>query len=75
MVRREDVLRAYKIILGREPENHTVIARHMEVGSLPDLVHTMVNSEEFARMSYNQKAHGFEGAAKLIDGKSRWRLI
>lgn len=45
---REDVIAAYRLILGREPESEAVIAKRLRAGVLVgDLRRTMLRSEEF----------------------------
>lgn len=47
---REDVIAAYRFILGREPENEAVIAKRLRAGMLvSELRHAMLRSEEFRK--------------------------
>jgi tetratricopeptide (TPR) repeat protein len=48
-VSREDVINAFKFILGREPENEQVISAHQRAKSLAALRATLLRSDEFAR--------------------------
>ena len=67
MIEAADVILAYRSILGREPESDAVVIRNTRAfHSLADFVHTIVNSEEFSRLTYTQKARGFEAATKLV---------
>jgi FkbM family methyltransferase len=44
---RDDVVAAYRWLLGREPEDEQAIAKHKEAGSAAQLIHTFVTSQEF----------------------------
>jgi SAM-dependent methyltransferase len=48
MVTKEDIQMAYRLIMGREPENDTVIANHLKAAkSLADLRYNFLVSDEF----------------------------
>lgn len=47
-VTREEVIAAFRFILGREPEGETVIEAHQRVGSAPELREILLRSPEFA---------------------------
>ena len=67
MISREDVVRAYQLILERQPESEATIREWSQARNLGDLVYVLVNSEEFSRRTYLQKARGFAGAGCLVD--------
>jgi SAM-dependent methyltransferase len=46
-VSREDVIAAYRLILGREPESEAALQGHMSLHALKDLRQTFLSSEEF----------------------------
>jgi uncharacterized protein VirK/YbjX len=63
---REDVLACYRTILGREPENETVIAYHLSHSSTVwTLVRTFIHSDEFMTRHANGRV-----AKLLLDKKS-----
>jgi hypothetical protein len=45
---RDDVIQAFRLILGREPENDVVIEAHMRVPSIAELRNALLRSDEFA---------------------------
>jgi 2-polyprenyl-3-methyl-5-hydroxy-6-metoxy-1,4-benzoquinol methylase len=47
LVTRDDVISAYRLILGREPESEEAIKSHLGVASLYDLRGVMMDSDEF----------------------------
>jgi SAM-dependent methyltransferase len=47
MVRNEDVINAYRFILGREPENESVLQHHLFYENIEKLRYAFLNSEEF----------------------------
>jgi hypothetical protein len=47
-VTREEVIAAFRFILGREPEGETVIEAHQRVGSASELRGILLRSPEFA---------------------------
>ena len=49
MLSREDVVAAYRLILGREPESDAVIEHHRERPDLANLRAAMIGSDEFVR--------------------------
>jgi len=49
MVTKEDVIAAYRLILGREPESRAAIEAHLSAESLPKLREKFLNSQEFIR--------------------------
>ena len=55
MVSRETVVWAYRLILGREPENDAVIAAHSRAEDIQTLRRVLLNSEEFARWSVRER--------------------
>jgi len=67
VVSRGDVIRAYWLVLGRDPDSEDAIRDWMLVRSLPDVVYAFLSSDEFNRFSYLQKARGFAGAASLVE--------
>ncbi len=56
-VDRDDVIAAYRLILGREPESEAVIRGHMKNQSLQSLRETFLNSEEFKRVIPQPSRH------------------
>jgi hypothetical protein len=67
MVSRDDVILAYKLILGRSPENDVILHGAMgSVNNIGDLAHTMLNSPEFGRRSYAEKAFAYKSVSDLL---------
>lgn len=54
MISRHDVITAYKLVLGREPENDEVIESHRQNGSLEKLYNVFHNSSEFKAINYGR---------------------
>jgi SAM-dependent methyltransferase len=53
MVSREDVLAAYRLILGREPESEMIVQSHMHSNDLIELRSVFLHSPEFRRVFEN----------------------
>lgn len=47
MIKEEDVITAYRMILGREPESQQAILSHLEFNSILELRYALLHSKEF----------------------------
>lgn len=65
-VTREEVLSAYRLILGREPESETVIEQAMEADSLSHLRRVFLGSAEFSR-KYDESDRGALHVGRFSD--------
>jgi tetratricopeptide (TPR) repeat protein len=63
-VTREDVIKAFKILLGRDPEDDHVVASHQNVGSIEQLREILLGSPEFAQ-KYRELTHREEGLNRI----------
>lgn len=55
-LQRGTVVRAYRMILGREPESDSYVAGWMELGCKEKLIATFLESEEFSRRTPREQA-------------------
>lgn len=68
---REDVREAYRLMLGRPPENERVVDEHVELASdLADLVKRIASSEEFSRRVGRKEASPFFHFNASVDVRS-----
>jgi hypothetical protein len=70
-ITRDEVIAAFKILLGRDPEDERVIASHQNVDSLEALRKILLESEEFA-LKYKELAHVVGDSARAA-GMGRYR--
>lgn len=64
---REQVIGAYKLFLGREPESEDVITNKLKSKNLKELVQEFVGSSEFLSKNTGLSIDALEGRAKEID--------
>lgn len=73
MVTRDEVVWAYRLFLGREPESETAIDLHRQLPDLEALRHTFLDSTEFAganKVNWLVRwLHGYWVAAPVIGGR------
>ena len=75
-LKRDDVIAAYRAILGREPESEDTVRAHLKHRSAADLINALSNSDEVKRMRARQEKResesltpGFNQARQTVNGR------
>jgi hypothetical protein len=66
-ITREDVVTAFSLMLGREPESDSVLQHHLRLGTRNNLVHTIAQSAEFRARHYSQGPVANQSQREVFD--------